>query len=62
MSNFNKRILTILLAIGTVIYALVADKYNLPHSVVLFLIIILFLLVITIDDDNNNSEPNMHTP
>lgn len=33
MSNFNKRILTILLAICTVIYAVLADKYNLPHSV-----------------------------
>lgn len=61
MSSFNKRIFTILLAIGTVAYALLADKYNLPHSVILFFIIILFMLIITMDDDNN-ANPNMYTP
>lgn len=61
MSNFNKRIFAILLAIGTMVYAVLADKYNLPHSVILFFIIILFLLIVTMDDDNN-SNPNMYTP
>lgn len=44
-----------------IVAALLAERYGMPHTVIVFFIVVVFMLVITMDDDNN-ANPNMNTP
>jgi hypothetical protein len=54
------RIITVVLAILTVIYAVLAHKYDLPKMPVAAMIVILFVLS-HFGNDDNDIEPDMHT-